>query len=269
MIGTYSTFGDSRRRRRRLFHWRLFRLLVAVVVVTGVGSYTYQVGVSADQARTEKLEADLVRFQQSNLDLRDRLASTAQRSGQAEAALAELRRRYAVDVPREDLAELLARVEAQLQAGVDPERLGFLIDAAGATESCAGTPVTKRFIPLTPVSTGAVSYARFDERITVTGAGESVRTVEGLREAWYDPALPVRIDFQTLDGAVVGVEGILPFTHSMVVDRKEYRFSVVAGERRFVEVTAQACALPGARGNDGPVPPSSASSVPTQPMRSR
>lgn len=253
MIGTYSSFGDTRRRRRRLLYWRVLRLLVMVMAVTGIGAYAYQVGVSASQVRTEKLEADLVRFQQSNLDLRDRLALSAQRSGQAEAALDELRRRYAERVPQGEVAELLTQLQAQLQAGVEPERLAFLIEAAGATDSCAGAPVTKRFVPRTAVSTGPVSYVRFDDRITVTGAGESVRSVEGLPEAWYDPALPVRIDFQTLDGAVVGVEGVVPFTHSMVVDRQEYRFSIVAGERRFVEITAQVCALPGAPPGDGAV----------------
>jgi hypothetical protein len=254
MMGSYPSFGDTRRRRRRLFYWRVVRLLVAVLVVIGVGGYAYQVGVSADQTRTDKLEADLLRFQQSNLDLRDRLTLTAQRFDQAETALDELRRRYAESVPQGEVAELLTRIQAQLQAGVAPERLAFLIDAAAAAEGCDGAPVTKRFMPRTPVSTGPVSYVRFDERITVTGSGESVRTADGLPEAWFDPALPVRIDFRTLDGAVVGVEDIVPFTYSMVVDRQEYRFSVVSGERRFVEITAQACALPGASGRDGAGP---------------
>ena len=39
MMGNYPSFGDTRRRRRRLFYWRVVRLLVAVVAVTGVGGY--------------------------------------------------------------------------------------------------------------------------------------------------------------------------------------------------------------------------------------
>jgi hypothetical protein len=254
MIGSHSTFGDTRRRRRRLLCWRVIRFFLAVIAVAGVGGYGYQIGVSAAQARTKKLEADLVRFQESNLDLRDRLALTTQRSGQAESALDELRRRYAEKVPQGELAELLARLEAQLRAGVESERLAFLIAAAAESVSCDGTPVTKRFMPLTPVSTGPVSYVRFGDRITVTGAGRPVRTAEGLPEAWYDPALPVRLDFQTLDGAVVSIEGVVPLTHSMVVDRREYRFSVVAGDQRFVEITAQECALPAGAGPDAAGP---------------
>jgi hypothetical protein len=244
------TFGDTRRRRRRQLYWRTIRLFLAVLTIAGVGGYAYQIGVSAAQSRGEKLEADLVRFQESNLDLRDRLALAIQRSGQAESALDELRRRYVEDVPQGELAELLARLEAQLQAGAEPERLAFLIEAAAESASCDGAPVTKRFMPRTPVSTGPVSYVRFGDRITITGAGQSVRTAEGLPEAWYDPALPVRLDFQTLDGAVVSIEGVVPLTHSMVVDRREYRFSVVAGNQRFVEITAQDCAFPDATGPD-------------------
>jgi hypothetical protein len=49
---------------------------------------------------------------------------------------------------------------------------------------------------------------------------------------------------------VVSIEGVVPLTHSMVVDRREYRFSVVAGDQRFVEITAQDCALPDGTGPD-------------------
>jgi cell division protein FtsB len=246
-----STFGDTRRRRRRLFYWRLLRALFAVLAVVVIGGYAYQVGVSADQARTDKLEADLARFQQSNLDLGDRLALTTQRSSQAEQALEELRRRYALDVPQGERADLLERVEAQLQAGADPARLAFLIDAAATPASCDGQPLTKRFMPRTPVSTGPLSFVRFDDRITVTGTGQPARNPEGLPEAWYDPSYPVRLEFRTLDGAVTSVEGTLPLNHGMVVDGREYRFSVVPGERWFVEVSAQSCAFPQNAGPEG------------------
>jgi hypothetical protein len=244
MMASHVSFGDRRRRHRRQVLWRLARLLLAVMVVFGVGSYAYEVGVSATQARTEKLEADLDRFQSANLDLRDQLSLIRQRSDEAEQALDELRRRYAAEVPSGELAALLAEVDAQLTAGVEPERLAFLIGAAALDEVCAGEPEVKRFMPRTPITTGPVSYVRFADRITVTGAGESARNADNLAEAWYDPAAPIRLDFQTLDGAISSIEGALPLTHKMVVDGKEYRFSVVASERRFVEVAAQACALP-------------------------
>jgi hypothetical protein len=239
-----SSFSDTRRRRRRAVYWRLLRTLVAVTVLVAVGGYSYQVGVSASQARGAKLEADLLRFQESNLELRDRLALSLQRSDQAESALETLRQRYAEDVPQGELAELMAQVQAQRQAGVEVEQLAFMIAAAAREVACDGLPATKRFVPRTVVSTGPVSFVRFDERITVTGAGEAARSAGGLAEAWFDPAAPVRLDFRTLSGAVVTVEGVVPLSHRMVVDEREYRFSVVAGERSFIEITAQSCTFP-------------------------
>jgi hypothetical protein len=239
-----SSFSDTRRRRRRTLYWRLLRTLLAVMVIVAAGGYSYQVGVSASQARSAKLEADLVRFQDSNLELRDRLALSLQRSDQAESALETLRERYAEDVPQGELAELMAQVAAQREAGIEVERLAFMIDAAAQEAPCDELPATKRFVPRTAVSTGPFSFVRFDDRITITGWGEAARTAEGLAEAWFDPAAPVRLDFRTLSGEVVTIEGVVPLSHQMVVDEREYRFSVVAGERSFVEITAQACAFP-------------------------
>jgi hypothetical protein len=248
MMASYGTFGEARRRRRNQAWWSVTRFLSAVVAVLAVGVYAYQVGVSANQAHTAQLEADLVRFQHDNLELRDRIALATQQSGDAEAALESMRQRYAADIPSGDAADLLVQLRAQLAAGVEPDSLAFLIEAAGL-DSCGGEPVTKRFMPRTPVSTAPLSYVRFDDRITVTGEGESARTESGLPEAWYDPAKPVRLEFRTLDGAITSVEGTVPFTHRMAVDGKEYRFSAVGGAPRFLEVTAQACVLP-ERGDD-------------------
>jgi hypothetical protein len=239
-----SSFSDTRRRRRRAFYWRLMKTVVALGALLAVGGYSYQVGVSASQARSTKLEVDLERFQNSNLELRDRLALSIQRSDQAESAQETLRQRYARDVPQGDLAVLMAQVAAQRAAGAEIERLAFLIDAAARPPACAGKPSTKRFMPRTAVSTGPVSFVRFDERVTVTGAGEPLRNAEGLPEAWFDPARPIRLDFRTLDGEVVTVVGVVPLTHRMVAGEREYRFSVVAGERSFVEITGQACSMP-------------------------
>lgn len=242
-MGGYGMFGDPRRRRRRQAISRVLRFTFGALAVLGVGLYGYQVGISANQARSEQLEADLERLQRTNLELRDEVALVSKRSAEAGAALQSMRERYAAEMPRGEAAELLQKVRAQLAAGVEPERLAFLIEAAGQ-ETCASAPVTKRFMPRTPISTGPRGFIRFDERIVVTGDGESARNEAGLAEAWYDPAKPIRLQFRSLDGSTTSIEGIVPFTHRMAVDGREYRFSVVRGEHRFVEVTAQACALP-------------------------
>lgn len=240
---SYSNLG----RRRRAGRFRVLQFLLGVFLVLAVVGSAYRVGLSASQVRTDKLEANLERLRRANLDLHEQAAFAEQRSRQAGAALAALQERYANDVASGALAELLARVEEQLLAGADPARLAFLIDAAGEVEACQGEPVTKRFVPRTPISTGAVSAIRFDDRIIVTGNGSPVHNDQGLPEAWYDPAAPVRVDFRTLDGEIGSIEGTLPLRHRMMVDGREYRFSLMAGERSFVEITAQSCPLPEAR----------------------
>jgi cell division protein FtsB len=244
MIGSYSTFGEQRRRRRRQVRWSIVRFLFGLAAVAIVGGYGYQVGVSADQAWTDKLEADLQRFQEDNLALRDQLAMTALHASAARTALEDLQRRYRARVPDGTLAGLLGRVERQLQAGVDQARLAFLIDAAGQDAGCPQPPVTKRFTPRTPLGIGPVGAVRFDDRITVTADAESALDEQGQPEAWYDPAKPVRLAFRTLDGRELAVEGTLPLRHSVLVDGAEYRFSAIPGPTSFVEITGQACPFP-------------------------
>jgi hypothetical protein len=190
--------------------------------VAAVGGYGYQVGVSANEAWTRMLEADLQRLQEDNLSMRDELVQTVLSASSAKTALEDLRRRYAAEVPDGALAALLGE---QLRAGVE-------------------APVSKRFRPRTPLSTGPVSAVRFGDRITVTASAESAFDASGQREAWYDPAAPVQLVFRTLDGRELQIEGPLPLAHRMLVDGLEYRFSAIAGPTSFVEVTDQACAFP-------------------------
>jgi hypothetical protein len=244
MIGRSSSLGTRRRRGRRQGYRAVFRFLLGLAAVAAVGGYGYQVGVSANQAWTERLEADLQRFQEDNLGLRDELAQTAHSASSVKTMLEDLQRRYAAEVPDAELAELLERVEGQLRAGVEPARLAFLIDAAGQGSGCVEAPVTRRFQPRTPITTGAVSAVRFGDRITVTAMAESAIDATGQREAWYDPERPMQLFFRTLDGRELRVEGTLPLAHRMLVDGLEYRFSAIAGPTSFVEVTGQGCPFP-------------------------
>ena len=244
MIESYSGLGGRRRRGRHQGYWAGFRFLLGLAAVVAVGGYGYQVGVSANLAWTDKLEADLQRSQTDNFGLRGELARTALSASSARTALDDLQRRYAIEVPEGELAKLLERLEAQLRAGVDRSRLAFLIDAAGQDAGCAAAPVTKRFRPRTPITTGPVSAVRFDDRIMVTATAESAIDANGQAEAWYDPARPVQLVFRALDGRELRVEGSLPLAHRMLVDGLEYRFSAVAGPTSFVEVTGQVCRFP-------------------------
>ena len=90
MIGSYSALGGHRRRGRRRGSWSAFRFLLGMAGVAAVGGYGYQVGLAANQAWTDRLEADLQRIQQDNLSLRDELAQSALNASSAQTALEAL-----------------------------------------------------------------------------------------------------------------------------------------------------------------------------------
>lgn len=241
-----TTLGEYRRRRQRAVYLRVLQLALLVVTLLGTASYAYQVGVSATQAGAGKLKERIERFQADNLALRDRLAAEVRRSTEAQQALEVLETRYREEVPTGDLRALMDEVEAQLELGVPPDRLALLIDLAGRPPACDEQPETKRFMPSTPLGSGGVNAVRFAEgRILVRGEGASAQNAEGLPEAWYDPTAAVRLTISTLSGAAEEVRGVLPLQHRMIVGDIEYRFVITSGDRAFIEVTAQACAVPG------------------------
>jgi hypothetical protein len=234
-----------------------------MAAVLGVGGYGYQVGVAASQVRADQLEAEVLGLQRGNLELRDRLDAADRQAEAAHAELAQVRERFATEMPSGVAAELLAQLRAQLEAGVEVERLSVLIAAAGLEEVCTGEPETKRFVPRTPISTGPLSYVRFDGRIIVTAEGESALNAAGLPEAWFDATRPVRLEIRTIDGAISQVEGIVPFTHRLVFDGREYRLNAMSGRPPYLEMTAQACALPDP-GPDEPGHPVRSSATPSE-----
>lgn len=244
MIGARSGLGSRHRRGHRQGTWKVLRFLLGVAGVAMVGGYGYQVGVSANQAWTERLTDDVEHLQADNLALRDRLAQASLSASHAQGALEALQERYRAEVPSDETLELVRQVQDQLHKGVDSERLTLLIAAAGQPPACPDEPVTRRFRPHTQLASAPIGTVRFDDRITVTATGASASDDQGRLEAWFDPAKPVRIHFRTLDGRESEADGVLPLRHSVLVDGREYRFSAIAGPTSFVEVTGQACPLP-------------------------
>ena len=126
MIGSYSAFGGHRRRGRRRGSWSALRFLLGMAGVAAVGGYGYQVGLAANLAWTDRLEADLQRVQQDNMSLRGELAlEPLHRPGRGIGEVADVRylhRQRSVDllaVGRElDVVDLalhgrVARVESR------------------------------------------------------------------------------------------------------------------------------------------------------------
>ena len=237
---------DPHDRRRRQFRRTVVRWLFGIGAIIAAGVATYQTGASLAEREIAELTQTVAKMderaqalERENTELQAGLILSARRLKDAELA-------YRRDVPGGEVAAIMGRVREKLAAGVDRERLAFLIDSAGKARKCDNKPVTKRFVVRTPISRSAndsVSFAK--NSITVTALGESARNPEGKVEAWFDPAQAIALRLTQLGGMTTVEKGKLPLHTSVIVKDKEYRYSVVAGQQRgFVEVTGDRCDYP-------------------------
>ena len=239
------SLGYSRDRKRSHFWRRLFRWLVvlalgfaAVLLAERYGSISAGRSVAEFEAEVAGLFETVAELEIANARLQGTVEADAVR-------IAELERRYERAVAPTEARELLDAVRDRLAAGVEQSRLAFVIRAARNERECAEAPATRRFVVQTPIYDGSNDSVSFAENtITVTAQGRSATDEAGNPEAWFDPVHPITLSFTGIGGERTDVEGILPLHHAMVRAGTEYRFSVVSGDRAFVEVTAEACAYP-------------------------
>lgn len=146
-------------------------------------------------------------------------------------------------IPEGPMQSLVTLVREQLQEGMDPERLSFVIRSARPPTGCVD-PETKRFVVNTPAYNGPKSFAAIaDGLIEVYGSGASARNSKNLPEAWYDPAKKVKINFKH-NNKVETKRGTLPLRYSVVAGDREYRFTIEPGARSFAKVIFDSCAYP-------------------------
>ena len=232
----------SRSRRQR--SQRSKRVIVSLLFVFGLCALSYwwggervRTGEVAYKEQATKLQAEREGLDAQITKLNSDVQSTNVRYDQ-------LMDKYKAEVPQGDFKTLADLVKKQLDAGIKPERLSFVIDSARPPKNCT-EPAVKRFVVKTPVYNGPQGAVAFGNGV-VTVAGDGAPSVDpaGKQEAWYDPGKPVKITFTEIGGKQTVKEGLLPLQHSLVVGNKEYRFTVAAGERSFLSVTSDTCDYP-------------------------
>ncbi len=235
---------DMGRRYRKKSSERRRRFIIGFILLTALCGASYWWGGEnvrssevAYKQQALNLQKERGLLEQTITTLRSDVQSTQVRYQQLEA-------KYQQEVPQGEFKKLTDIVKKQLDAGIKPERLAFVIDAARPPKNCT-EPSVKRFVVKTPVYSGPHGTVSFGNGvITVTGEGASSINVAGHQEAWYDPGKPVKITFIEIGGREKVKEGLLPIQHSVVVGNKEYRFTVAAGERSFITVTGDSCDYP-------------------------
>ncbi|PWC32423.1 hypothetical protein [Azospirillum sp. TSO35-2] len=240
---TLGRYDYERRYRRRVWAGLMkFGLLAALVL--GVGLFAYQMGIEQLKGRDVTLREEIATLSRQKAEL-ELLATQMQHAAKtAEARTAELEGRLQREVPTGDLAKLTQLVAERLKGGLDANRLGFVITQAQTQRNCQQAD-TKRFTLSTPLLKGGARGVTFaNGAVSVSGEGQSAHNPQGNAESWFDPGQPVTIKITGMGGKSTSVTGVLPLHQSLVIDNNEYRFTIAAAQRSFVEVTADRCAYP-------------------------
>ncbi|WP_029008058.1 hypothetical protein [Azospirillum halopraeferens] len=235
---------DYDRRYRRRFWSGFGKLAFFAVILLGTGLFAYQMGIEQLKGRDVALREEVASLSRQKAEL-ELLAGQMQHAARAaEGRVHDLEARLAREVPTGDLAALAGLVRKRLSDGLAPQRLAFVIENAQNPRNCQAAE-TKRFVITTPlVKTGNRSASFAGGAVTVTGEGESARNAQGAPEAWFDPNEPVTLRITAHGGVEEVTTGRLPLHHAVVIDQTEHRFTIAAGPRSFVEVTADRCPFP-------------------------
>ncbi len=231
----------GRRHRRKRAWWLTIRWLFILGIIGGAGAYSYNLGGELALQEVRVLEARIGELSDENGRLQSRLDGVGQAIRDATARANQLES----EVPNEQENALLDTIRKRLSDGVNPDRLAFVLGAVSNTPECFGEPATRRFIvrtELTGDGNDTVSFA--NQTILVTARGETSQSEAGELQSWFDPAQAITARFQHIDGSETVAEGVLPLTHSVVVGDVEYRFAMKAGQRSFIDVTAESCSYP-------------------------
>ena len=235
----------GRRRRRRGVFSLVVRWTITLALIVGAGYWSHDIGTRLARQDVARLEERLAEIGDENSRLRTDVAGLKVALRTERDRVAQWQERYRDDVPSDADKALLTQIGERVAGGVSRERLAAVVAITRDEANCADDTVTRRFIVQNPLYGGAndaVSFA--DNTITVTARGQSSRNAVGAPEAWYDPAAPVTARFTHIGGVAAETTGLLPLHHSLPVGDTEYRFTLLAGARAFVRVTAQFCSYP-------------------------
>jgi len=240
-----TTFGETRRSRRRQALLGTARLVAVALAIAGGALASYQIGRSQSGIERARFESDLSALQELNRLLSERAASAEQRAEAAITRAARLQRSYDADVPQGQTRELLDLLQQRLKDGIPAARLEFLLREARVERKCDPPSETKRLLVHTSVTPTPAATAGFAKnQITVTVEGAPQRKPDGRTDPIFDPQQPVTLHLLRIGRDVAKAEGRLPLSHSLVLGDREFRFTVKAADKGQAELIAQVCDFP-------------------------
>lgn len=238
-----TTFGQTRRQQRRRALRSLVLGVLALAVIAAGALAVYRIGLAQGRTEAVRLSKDVQRLQAEARSAAVRAAAADQQAAQARARVAELEARYAKDVPSGAFGTLVDLLKSRLAAGIPPQRLEFVLREAREAPRCDARSETQTLPVHTATSTEPLTSVGFaGKKLSVTAEGADRLPPAEDGTSLFDIARPVRLRFLRIDGDVSTAEGVLPFTHAMMLDDQELQIAVTASPKPdAVEVTVRGC----------------------------
>ena len=212
-----------------------------IILISGATGFWFGNQFAAEQQISYREQAKTL--EEQNTQLQQTVTELRAEAQTANTRYIQLKKDYDAQIPDGPMQELVTLVRQQLEEGMAPERLSFLIRSARPPTDCT-QPETKRFVVTTAAYDGPQSVVSVaDGEVKIYGEGDSARNAKGLPEAWFDPAKKVTVHFKSGE-KVETKTGVLPLKHSIVSNGREYRFTIEEGSRSFARIVFDSCAYP-------------------------
>lgn len=233
-------------RPRRTLLGRIFKLVLVLAAMGGLGLFTFQLGIEDERGRQGRLADETIKLAEANQQLTEINQALRTQLGSAQGKLKDLEGVIGATPRISEAARILMpTIEKKLAEGMEPKRLADALAAVDKPRDCEA-PETKRFLVKTQLTSDGpnTSIGFSNGIITVSGQGATAKNAEGRAEAWFEPNEPITIRFTQIGGKSVETSGKLPIHHTLAIGQAEHRFSVMASARGFVQVTSERCKVP-------------------------
>ncbi|MEM6811020.1 MAG: hypothetical protein AAF549_00980 [Pseudomonadota bacterium] len=234
-------YNPNSRYKERAFN-RFANGLRTFAIISVVLLFGFWVGKQYGAERIIALEETLQKVEDQRDSLEEEMTQYNAAAKTATTRFEQLQAEVESILPAGPMQDLVTLLREQLDNGTDPERLSFVIRSARPPTGCVD-PDSKRFVVSTPTNPAPKSSVLIADKLTITAVGEPAVGENGAKEAWYNPAKTVSVSFQ-IDDKVEKKTGILPLRHSLVIDEREYRFTIEKGARSFAKVVFDSCDYP-------------------------
>ena len=192
----YNTHNRYKNRNRAQFQ----RFVFNIVLIVSLFFFGIWLGKNRSEGEVGLLKEQVHERSQEIVRLQEELTLSRANAQTAETRYKQLQDDVLEELPFDGpLRKLIEELRARLEDGVNSERLLFAIKAARPPQNCTD-PQIKRFVASTPSYKGPDSVVEIEEIVSVSGEGVASKNEKGDAEAWYNPAKPVKITFETKSG---------------------------------------------------------------------